>query len=1046
MANYRFDKRKFIIEDFQRATPFCSFLPAVAGKEGKPIWAFYASVGQAMGGFGATSKQTPIVPFDSAHLAYENIGIRGFRTFLKFGDLHLTPFFGESAAKRNMETSLYDLKIEEIGEGYTIAFTYSGIPHESFPGLIRKMELTNTSDKTVSVSGVDGLPIFLPLGLSNGDYKQLVSLMEAYCEVNGLGDRLVFAKFKTSTGDNSVVALNEKGNGYFAKDQDGRLLLPIADPAMVFGDDLSLLTAKPFFEKNYSSFTKTPQQRENKLPSAFFAFATTLKPGETYTAYEVFGSFVDEASFREAESRLGVRYIETLREQNEELVTSLIGPAYCHSGNETFDLFVAQSYLDNNLRGGFPSLIAPGVPYYLYGRKHGDMERDYNDFVIPASYYSSGPGNFRDVNQNRRNDLFFAPFVGDYNIRLFYSLIQIDGQNPLNVKPETFVLSKKDGAKKFLKKVPTKSQEGLNKILSRPFEPREVLTYLIDEAKLEKWKASAMLEELLPECHQEIEANFAEGYWIDHWTYNVDLLENYASIYPDKLSDLLFEKGYHYFYSPVYVEPRFEKYCLLPDGRIRQYGAIDLKGLREYCRKENIDLTKTAWLTDKEGHRVDASLAEKLLSLILVKFSTLDSLQMGVEMECEKPGWNDAMNGLPGLFASGLSETVELLRSVRFLASALEKVPGDKKVELLEEQYELYEELEKNLRYLLHDKVSRFDYWDAVTSARETLREKCRYHVDGKKAALDVSSILSLLSSMDKVLTSGIKRAKEAGNGILPSYLIYRVKTYEPLKHVNHLGYQTVKATSFDLETIPPFLEASARALKLGSEFIEKKDLQAIKESGLYDQKLKIYKTCAAIDEVPFEIGRVHAFTKGWLERECDFLHMSYKYLLGLLKAGYYKEWEEEAATNLTMNLDPKVYGRNPTEASSFIVPTCNPDSSKHGRGFFARLSGANAEMLNMYVILFAGEKAFELRDGELSLNLKPRLPLSLYDEKGEASFTFLGQTLVTYSNPEKIDTLLEDYHLTYVYDGKESPELKGEDALRLRNGEIKKLVVRISR
>ena len=483
MANYRFDKRKFIIEDFQRATPFCSFLPAVAGKEGKPIWAFYASVGQAMGGFGATSKQTPIVPFDSAHLAYENIGIRGFRTFLKFGDLHLTPFFGESTAKRNMETSLYDLKIEEIGEGYTIAFTYSGIPHESFPGLIRKMELTNTSDKTVSVSGVDGLPIFFPLGLSNGDYKQLVSLMEAYCEVNGLGDRLVFAKFKTSTGDNSVVALNEKGNGYFAKDQDGRLLLPIADPAMVFGDDLSLLTAKPFFEKNYSSFTKTPQQRENKLPSAFFAFATTLKPGETYTAYEVFGSFVDEASFREAESRLGVRYIETLREQNEELVTSLVGPAYCHSGNETFDLFVAQSYLDNNLRGGFPSLIAPGVPYYLYGRKHGDLERDYNDFVIPASYYSSGPGNFRDVNQNRRNDLFFAPFVGDYNIRLFYSLIQIDGQNPLNVKPETFVLSKKDGAKKFLKKVPSKSQEGLNKVLSRPFEPREVLTYLIDEAK-----------------------------------------------------------------------------------------------------------------------------------------------------------------------------------------------------------------------------------------------------------------------------------------------------------------------------------------------------------------------------------------------------------------------------------------------------------------------------------------------------------------------------------------------------------------------------------
>ena len=67
--------------------------------------------------------------------------------------------------------------------------------------------------------------------------------------------------------------------------------------------------------------------------------------------------------------------------------------------------------------------------------KHGDMERDYNAFNIPSTYYSSGPGNFRDVNQNRRSDLYFVNEIKDYNIKIFFSLIQMDGQNPLTVKP-----------------------------------------------------------------------------------------------------------------------------------------------------------------------------------------------------------------------------------------------------------------------------------------------------------------------------------------------------------------------------------------------------------------------------------------------------------------------------------------------------------------------------------------------------------------------------------------------------------------------------------
>ena len=53
-------------------------------------------------------------------------------------------------------------------------------------------------------------------------------------------------------------------------------------------------------------------------------------------------------------------------------------------------------------------------------------------------------------------------------------------------------------------------------------------------------------------------------------------------------------------------------------------------------------------------------------------------------MEANKPGWNDAMNGLPGLLASGVSETIELLRIVDFLVDASKRF-GAKEITVCQE-------------------------------------------------------------------------------------------------------------------------------------------------------------------------------------------------------------------------------------------------------------------------------------------------------------------------------------------------------------------------
>ena len=103
--------------------------------------------------------------------------------------------------------------------------------------------------------------------------------------------------------------------------------------------------------------------------------------------------------------------------------------------------------------------------------------------------------------------------------------------------------------------------------------------------------------------------------------------------------------------------------------------------------------------------------------------------------------------------------------------------------------------------------------------------------------------------------------------------------------------------------------------------------------------------------------------------------------------------------------LDPQTYGRSTLENSSFLASSAHPDPSLHGAGFVARLSGSTAEFLSMWRILLAGEQPFLVEDGQLCLALRPVLPSWLFPESGEVSFRFLGRCLVTYHNPQRLDT-----------------------------------------
>jgi hypothetical protein len=224
---------------------------------------------------------------------------------------------------------------------------------------------------------------------------------------------------------------------------------------------------------------------------------------------------------------------------------------------------------------------------------------------------------------------------------------------------------------------------------------------------------------------------------------------------------------------------------------------------------------------------------------------------------------------------------------------------------------------------------------------------------------------------------------------------------------------------------LPLFLEGPVHALKVQPDVTGARRLYAsIKDSDLFDRKLNMYKVNAPLGDQTHEIGRARAFTPGWLENESIWLHMEYKYLLEVLRAGLYDEFFADFKQALIPFQDPAIYGRSPLENSSFIVSSAHPDQSLHGTGFVARLSGSTAEFLNIWSMMMAGEQPFFMQDGELYLAFKPALPGWLFDENGIVSFTFLGGCQVVYNNPGKLDTFanggLEPHNVTlHTADGR---------------------------
>ncbi len=1011
---------RFVIENYNLSKPFANFFPGIAGKYGIPMWVFYVNRGQAISSFGIKDKDHSILEFFPANKAWQLTSSHGFRTFIKTARGKKISFYEpfnnnpENLAftlDNKISLSSHGLELDErnLSLGLEIKVKYFTIPNDSFAGLSRIVTIKNISKSTQKIQLLDGLPQIIPFGTANLFLKKLGRTIEAWMKVTNLERGVPFYKLDVDPTDRPEVVHINEGNFYlsfFYEKNTPRIIKPIVDPEPVFGQATDF--SYPYEFRTAASY-KSPKEQitESRTPCGFTFLDFELSAGQEKAIYSVIGNMRSKEALNSSISKITrPGYLAQKEEENKKLIEGLESDIKTESGSKEFDLYAGQTYLDNIMRGGYPTVFKTGnspCVFYLYSRKHGDLERDYNKFQLQPAYFSQGNGNYRDVNQNRRCDIWFNPEIADENIKALFNLIQADGFNPLVVKGASFTIKDALSLNAILGNLTeAKHIPDIASFLAKPFTPGEIILFIEDKKIKLKVSYDQFLNTLLSHSKQHHEAEHGEGFWTDHWHYNLDLLENYLSVFPEKLKELIFEKKAFTFYDNTEtVKPRAEKY-ILSGGLVKQLHSVASDNAKKEMLRKRTAHPHLVRSKYGAGDVYQTTLINKILCVLANKLASLDPAGCGIEMEANKPNWFDALNGLPGLFGSSVCETFELKRLVLFIKDALDKTTAQK-IPVTEEVHRFL----AGLNTLINDWINSasidkdYIYWDKSASLKEEYRRNTRFGFSGNEPELAAGELAVTLNNALKKLDAAIDKAKDKNKNIYWAYFINEVTDYDILKE------PFIKPKKFIQKKLPLFLEGQMHALRISGNLNEAKKLYlGTKASPIYDKKLKMYKVTAPLTSAPLEIGRCRVFSRGWLENESIWLHMEYKYLLETLKSGLYAEFYEDFKNVLIPFQKPQAYGRNILENSSFLVSSAFPDKKLHGNGFVARLSGSTAEFINIWLIMNVGQKPFFLNEkNELNLKLSPILSGWLFNRKGTYSFNFLSNIKVTYHNPKRKNT-----------------------------------------
>ncbi|MFQ5943670.1 MAG: hypothetical protein ACE5JF_08970, partial [Anaerolineales bacterium] len=768
---------RFTVENYNWARPFSNFFPGIAGEWGIPMWVFYVSRGQGICSVGVHDKDHSIMEFLSFNKALQVVGKQGFRTFLRIdGGPVYEPFLKADSAsvEQSMIVSSHELEIQEINTDLElkIDITYYPLANTPIAGLVRHVRIANLASRARDIEMIDGLPKILPYGVTFEHTKVIARHIEGMMGVFDVGGVPIY-RLKQTPSDVEQIGEITGGNFYLSVSDDGRLYgdQMIVDPYVVFADVEAHDFPWNFAELPIDDLLRAEQIRENRTPSALTAMQQTLPASGSASLSSVVGFAASDEALSDLVKQVAQPdFLNYKRTENERVIQKIKSAAFTVSGQPAFDQYVQQTFLDNVMRGGMPLSFKSGENksiFYVFARQNGDLERDYHWFVLEPTYLSQGNGHYRSILQNRRMDGWFFPEIEDFNLVTYMNLIQTDGYNPLVVNGFSYTAVDLEAVDAWLRQnVPADSLEKITAMVRGSFTPGAFIMALEALGEPITRPYEELLAELISYCRTNEIGNLHEGYWQDHWFYNLDTIDTFRMIYPDLWQKALVgRRVYTYFDDPDVVQPR-ERKTVLVDGHVRQYGAV-LRDEQKEALISSRDREPNKLRTQHgTGQIYRSNLLVKLLCIIANRMGSLDRAGVGVEMEAGKPGWLDSLNGLPGIFGSSLNETLEIERACKLL---LETVSVDS----FEAQPVFIElvSLIRGLNEAIAERLSTTDslaFWEWSQSLKEAYREATHLGIVGDEIDLPTAEIVEFLSNCLAVIRAGFDSSPVRDENKLP--------------------------------------------------------------------------------------------------------------------------------------------------------------------------------------------------------------------------------------------------------------------------------------
>lgn len=455
------EQGRFILQNYDQAPPLTNFLPSLVGIYGKPAWALYVNRGQGIAAFGTESKDFPFLEYKAAPLAWQNTPFLGFRTFLQFRkDKDPSSFTlyepfrvrepSSSIITRNMYMGTNEVQFQEIMDQQhrlETNVTFFVLPEEDFAAFVKRTTITNLHPtQTTEFALLDGMAKLEPGSSENVPLFRLLkgipNTLQAWMTVRSpYNDTLQMPFFLLSGSPlDTAASVMTTEAGHFvlsvlehSDDEPYPQLAPILyDPYQVFGTDTTYLYPTQLYHTSIQDILEShPQHGEAKTSCAMGALPSVrLKPGESLILTTYFGKSnnIWEVPLHARLLLNNPGYSEYKHHRSRELVQQITSYAQTQTAHALFNRHVEQMFLDNCLRGGVPHILGEVDDdahlrnqdedgrlkvYHLFSRVHGDLERDYNDFIIEPTFFSQGPGNFvSDIVSRGETSCFLPYFTG----------------------------------------------------------------------------------------------------------------------------------------------------------------------------------------------------------------------------------------------------------------------------------------------------------------------------------------------------------------------------------------------------------------------------------------------------------------------------------------------------------------------------------------------------------------------------------------------------------------------------------------------------------